>query len=451
MSKKINNSKNNCECFICKNNIEFNLPSELLEKFLKGDIAIFAGSGISTESEYILPEKFYDSITYELGYKKCDLTFSKLMEKYCAQPDGRIKLLSKIKDRFDYVKSFPELHRNATRFHRELSTFFQIKTIITTNWDTFFEEECGATPFITSEDIAFWNIERRKVLKIHGSINNYGSIIATKSDYNKCLQTLHKRVLGSILKTILATKTLLFVGYSFKDEDFSQIFSFIKKDMKGLIRNSYIITLDKENEKKYKKLGLTPIYTDGTYFLSIIKKHAVHQKHILPDLIYDLANDFLMMTRQAHNELYDNFNCFNNPEIVYCAFYQDGIIHAYERMLSLKQTGEYSNPHMYMSVYETYEKKLKEFHKIKKYEDMAYTEGYVTALVHILSSIDKKCIKLPPRYYIFGSGKTINSFKQYKKLVKEAPKIHKSAYRRIKRYIRKYKNKDIVLHHPAYF
>jgi hypothetical protein len=98
------------------------------------------------------------------------------MSQLCNQSNGRAKLLRKIKDRFDYIRSFPELYRIATRFHRELSTLFLVDTIVTTNWDSFFEDECGALPFVTADDYAFWEQSVRKVFKIHGSANSLGSI-----------------------------------------------------------------------------------------------------------------------------------------------------------------------------------------------------------------------------------------------------------------------------------
>ena len=68
---------------------------------------------------------------------------------------ARGELLRLIKSHFDYFSSFPELYNIATRFHRELSTIWQLENIITTNWDTFFEDECAAIPFVSAKDFAF--------------------------------------------------------------------------------------------------------------------------------------------------------------------------------------------------------------------------------------------------------------------------------------------------------
>ena len=118
-----------CECEICKNNIPFELPKEIVEAALKGDLVLFCGAGISTEGKSVLPYSFYTSIKEELGEKDNDIPFSSLMQKYCNQPNGRKKLLNKIRERFNYIHSFPELERQATSFHRELSEIHLIRTI----------------------------------------------------------------------------------------------------------------------------------------------------------------------------------------------------------------------------------------------------------------------------------------------------------------------------------
>jgi len=82
------------------------------------------------------------------------------------------------------------------------------------------------------------------VFKIHGSINNYGSIIATEEDYKKCYKNLSSGLIGSRLKMVLATKVELFLGYSFGDKDFNKIYNLLRKEMNGILPHAYIITLD---------------------------------------------------------------------------------------------------------------------------------------------------------------------------------------------------------------
>lgn len=162
------------------------MPEEIITSVQSGELVLFCGAGISTEGKTVLPYSFYSSIQEELDMDNPALPFSELMQLYCDQANGRKKLLQAIRKRFQYIHSFPELERQATAFHRELSEIYQIRTIITTNWDTYFEKCCGAIPITIPQDFAFWDDSSRYVIKIHGSINNLGSIIATKDDYQHC-------------------------------------------------------------------------------------------------------------------------------------------------------------------------------------------------------------------------------------------------------------------------
>jgi len=112
----------NCVCAICKNNKDFQVPQQLLDALKRGDVVIFAGAGISTEKKTVYPYTLYEDVAGELkGHAASGGNFPTLMSAYCLRPDGRKKLVQKVKERFDYIRSFPEIYREATRFHRELS------------------------------------------------------------------------------------------------------------------------------------------------------------------------------------------------------------------------------------------------------------------------------------------------------------------------------------------
>ena len=249
-----------CECVTCSNNKQFEMPKEIIEGAVKEELVLFCGAGISTEKKTVLPYSFYSNIREEMEITE-DLSFCDLMEKYTKRPNGRRNLLKKIRERFNYIDSFPELHRQATVFHRELAEIYSIKTIITTNWDTYFEDYCGAIPITIPEDVSLFDVSSRHVLKIHGSINNLSSIVATKPDYESCYERLQNGVIGAQLKSILATKTVVFIGFSFGDEDFSQIMKYLKNEMGSVFPHIYIVTIDAELEKRLNYDHCTTIVT----------------------------------------------------------------------------------------------------------------------------------------------------------------------------------------------
>ena len=226
--------RDDCSCIFCKHDLPFQLPQNLLDDFMHGKVAVFVGAGVSTENNTVLKNTLYDAVRAEVRPEIADLSFPDLMEKLAEQPNGRLRLLTHIRTRLDQIYSFPELYRAATRFHKELATLFTVDTIVTTNWDTYFERECLATPFVFPEDIAFWEAADRRVLKIHGTIENYGSIVATRSDYETCRDRLDKNMIGAFLKQILATKTVVFFGYSVRDDDFIYIMKAVQEQMKML-------------------------------------------------------------------------------------------------------------------------------------------------------------------------------------------------------------------------
>ncbi len=335
-SRHDNTPQRRAESLFCKNFHEFELPESLIGEILSNRVVLFAGAGISTEDKSVFPYTFYEQIRSEFKVPESEiLPFSNLMTQYCAQPNGRANLLRKFRERFEYVRSFPELYSTATRFHSELSTLFFIDSIVTTNWDDYFERECGATPFVTPEDFAFWSIPGRKVFKLHGSVTNLGSIVATSADYQQCYKRLQKGVLGSSLKMMLATKTILYVGYSFLDEDFTRIYSMLRKEMGELIPRGFIVTLDREGEQRYRQLGLIPIFTDATNFISVLKQHLIEDKHMLSDEVFGAVLAELTVVTAEHHRLWDNFNIYDTPYIIYASSYQDGLIHAFERILAL--------------------------------------------------------------------------------------------------------------------
>lgn len=441
---------NSAECIFCKDFHEFELPASLMDELLSGNVVLFAGAGISTEDRNVFPSTFYDDIRRGLKLHETEtISFSGLMSRYCAQPNGRANLLREIRKRLEYIRSFPELYRSASRFHSELSTFFFIQSVVTTNWDAYFEQECGAIPFVNPEDFTFWSIPGRKVFKIHGSISNLGSIVATTEDYRKCYERLEKGLLGSSLKMMLATKTILYVGYSFRDEDFIPIHSLLRKEMGQLMPQGFIVTLDRESEERYRELGLTPIFTDATHFISVIKKHAVQDSHMLPDEIFDDVLYDLNATIEAHEHLWDEFDISEDPDIIYSASYQDGLIHAFERILSLKNTGYYSHICNITRALHGYDELRKKKMKARKYWDVAYIDGYMNGMLYL--GMDQDTRDALPLYYIFGILDQPSTLDEFTELKKRASECHKSAFKYAIRLLQKqgYK-KGMVVHHTPF-
>lgn len=422
----------NCQvpgCEKCKLKKPFELPPEIVSACYSGDLVVFAGAGVSTESRIVFPSTFYQWVKdgLELPTEK-RISFSKLMTLYCSAPRSRKDLLMAIQNRIDYVKAFPELYLNATEFHRELSAIPHLDDIFTTNWDDFFERECDATPIVTGQDFAvLQDIPRRKVYKLHGSIYNYGSIVATEEDYRKCYRKLSTGIVGAKLKTLLMSKTLVFFGFSFDDEDFKRLYRLLKKDVAGLMPRSYVVTMDEEAKDKLDSLGInaTPIITGGAFFVKQLKKKLIEDKFMLPDEQYEGIGEILSKVFREHAKL-STLSVIKHPDSLYSQWYQDGLQHAFERLLATRKSGENSCGQHMVIVVKDYESLIKDRLHKKRYSDVAYFRGYQTGLVYFL--LDEEGRGSLPMYFLFGCGDILN-FKQYLMLEKDAPELHKSAHK----------------------
>lgn len=440
----------NCECAICKNNKQFDLPTEIVEAATNGDLVLFCGAGISTEGKTVLPFSFYTSIKEELGITDNSISFSHLMQQYCNMPNGRRKLLKKIRDRFKYIHSFPELERQAVAFHRELAEIYPIQTIITTNWDTYFEDCCEAIPITIPEDFAFWDDNSRCVLKIHGSIQNLSSIIATTDDYNKRFKELQNGIIGATLKTILATKTVVFIGFSFGDEDFTQIINYIREEMGEIYPHVYIVTLDETLNARLDYKNSTFIVTSGTFFLHELKLALIDKGVIKNHSIYGLIYNVLEELEKLHDKV-SHINLIEYPCAIYALSYQDGVIHAFERFLQNYQTGEYNQPGRIGIIAKKYVERVEILHKAGNYWDEAYNEGYLNGLIFIEAlEDDGSILKEFPFLFLPNAKKSLTTYETFMEELARVSQGRSTYLKYAKAIVNENTDTDIVVHHPPY-
>ena len=411
------------DCDICKNNQPFDMPSDLLRAVIDRRVALFAGAGVSTETPLVFPTTLYDEVRTELSISDSP-PFPELMQKYENQPNGRSKLLSLIRKRLEYLNDFIDVKIMATRFHEELATVPQIQEIYTTNWDDLFEEQCRAVPFVTAQDFAFWHLPQRKVFKLHGSISNYGSLVITTRDYDKCYTNLREGLIGSQLKVSLATKTILFVGYSLSDYDFQRLYSFVQKEMGRLLPHSYIVSLSDQTDR-FIRLGLHPILTDATYFMHALAKNLVEAGEMLAPDYPEYAIVTAQRLLEAHDSLFTNFPISRFPATVYAAAFQDGLDHGLKYIVSRSRSGYASDKRNLLSSIHAYKEQERKALSVRSFWDAAYIEGFITGLEFpMLNMADRRNI---PFYFIFGKGRILD-IDDFKANIGNAANLHAESF-----------------------
>lgn len=414
-----------CECQYCKDQIDFELDPFLIKEICSCNAVIFAGAGVSTENPNSAPNSLYNELAAEIGIKKSKPAFPDLTQQYCQRPDGRFELLKRIQDRFDSILKFSDLRMQARKFYQELSTMPYFRTFITTNWDRHFEDICHAKPFVYDADMRFWEVPDRRVLKIHGTIDNYSSMVITREDYNECLTELQNSLIGSKLKDLLTMRTCIFVGYSMNDEDFQSIFEFVKAGQGKFKKMHYLVAPDADDYTSHENISI--IRTDGTYFLKIIKEHLCSTKGYLNDNIFDQAEEYLFEVQQEHTTLWEQYNPSEYPQMLPSAMYQDGLMHAYKLVRDMKGTGNYSDPNVIQIKIQGYQEKIAYYRSLRKYLDTAYFSGYQNVLIALALSRDSNPMPYPPLYYFEKLGEMDRD--EFEENFEKLPEIHKTAFR----------------------
>jgi hypothetical protein len=427
-----------CSCSICRYEVPVEVEAHLLREMKSGNVTIVAGAGISTERGSVDGPNFYSQMVNRSGSTYGD-AFPDVMQRLVEQPDGRIDLIQAIRDRLDYVEFFPKLRAEATEFHREIATLFCIKDIVTTNWDTYFERFCHATPFVHPQDAVLWEAADRRVLKIHGTIENYATIVASTDDYAAAATRLSHDLIGSRLKILLSTKTVVFAGYSIRDSDFQQIYRFVRDQLGPFGKRAYAITIDTSDEmaRRLLELNIVPIYTDASHFFRTIKAELSDWNCWLPDQGYDLVDEVWSEARTAWSYLHDKVDPRKFPEIVIGLSYLDGLLHGLEMIREKRKTGQYSHSCVIREKVWGYEELKAEYRRKKKYHDVAYMEGFQNALIfraappNGLEPSDTR----PPLFFFFGAGDPIESAKEYVRILPQLRARHRASSDQVRRLI----------------
>ncbi len=204
----------------------------LFELIRKEEILLFAGAGLSMYAGYpsgkSLGETFYKNLTPS-EQKEVELTpnLLKLTEDIFNIKNGNKNFLIEILKR--------EFQKNpiSTETHNILAKIPQIKTVITTNYDTLFETTNKNLEIIRrSSDYSVVDSKKQQLFKIHGDLSDTKNIILTKSDYNIFfIENKDETVFWTAIKDRLASNHILFIGYTLEDDNIMIMFERILKEL----------------------------------------------------------------------------------------------------------------------------------------------------------------------------------------------------------------------------
>jgi hypothetical protein len=167
----------------------------------------------------------------------------------------------------------------------------------------------------------------------------------------------------------------------------------------------------------------------------------------LPDDRFEAIPFALARAEAEHARLHETFRARSTPGIVYCASYQDGLIHAFERILSRRRSGDYSHQCEVVAQVRKYEVIRKDNLRARRYLDVAYAEGYMNGLVYLIAPEGRKHL---PFYFVFGLDGQLRSLAAYKRALKASEGSCPRAQALAERIVRERLGPDDGLHHTPF-
>lgn len=275
-------------------------------------LVLFVGAGASIDSGMPSWNKAVDKIKKRLGYEEKDdqlLPANPLkIPQYYFNQRGKNEYTNLMRKIFKYGETLP-----TTKLHQKLMKF-NAPTIITTNYDYLIEqaaEENGEAIQVISSDIdlAYKNLGK-ELIKIHGDFE-HDNFVLKEDDYLN--YSANFKLIENYVKSIIGTKVVLFIGYSFNDPDIKQIFAWSKDILKDDMRRAYLINVDSEYdrdlEEDYKKFGINVIFAKSW----INSRESDGPSEVINKTLDKLLDKKL----PALNSVYESLKGFKNFNYVY--------------------------------------------------------------------------------------------------------------------------------------
>ena len=221
-------------------------------------LVLFVGAGPSIASGMPSWKQAIKSIAEKLAIEEIELDYLRIPQ-YFFNSRGKKEYTQLIHTVFRYGE-----HLQKHEIHDKIIDF-NTDTIITTNYDHLIEQAAEDNSQILSVVSKDADLPYRKggkeLIKMHGDFEN-DNFVLKEDDY--LYYSKNFKLIENYVKSLIGTKVVLFVGYSFNDPDLKLIFSWVKNILGGDFQRAYLIQVDSSydiNEAEYfKNFGINLLY-----------------------------------------------------------------------------------------------------------------------------------------------------------------------------------------------
>lgn len=240
---------------------------EIIDLIRREEVVLFVGAGCSlaagAPSASDLNSRLKDLL--DKSFIPLTDTLQEVSEALMLQDGNRDRLNKVLIDSFSSLKP--------TFFHKSLSTIPYIKDIVTTNYDSLIESSYNydsVQVFAEDQDCGCYSEDKYRIYKIHGDYNHLDRVVVTSSDYRRTIKSHKDSLLWSKIKSLFATKHVVFIGYSLADGNFQNLIEEVEINEKSKSKQIYLISpeIDILTKAKLNKLNVVSVDGDADSFIT---------------------------------------------------------------------------------------------------------------------------------------------------------------------------------------
>jgi hypothetical protein len=285
----------------------------LINQIRKGEVILWIGSGFSKPSGFLLGSELVNKIKKKVN--ETDISFFSNKGSLDDISEEFVQLYKR--ENFERIlqEEFGK-KPESLKYQQQVEKIPQITKIITTNYDTCFEQVYGnkLCKIVFDTDIVKCSkITKVNFFKIHGDIEIPQTIIITKSDYAKFYNKGHESLLWNEIRALITKSSVLFIGYSFEDTNVKLIFDDVLEKLGSDHRDFFLISPSLPSHKQdYLKEKYSIKYIDMTVEKAIPKILRIIEKFLIEDVRMGHIKPPFLNEALARRKIDIDFSC--NPD-----------------------------------------------------------------------------------------------------------------------------------------
>lgn len=245
------------------------IPTQLISKIKSQDVLLFAGAGISLSAGLPSAAAFTEKLTQVIRKSNKEYERNGVGSAFAGVATD-LEILKGREFLIDAVRSLIHLPQGIlpTTAHMCAVRFF--KQIVTTNYDTLFEDAAAVQGIVTKlifDEINYSQLPNRAIIKLHGSYDIPNSLLLTERDV--LLFDKSRKNLWEATCNLLKSKTIVVLGTSLRDPSIIRLFAEAGNDISGYFISPQIW---EGAEKLVKKWNLEYLSASANQFFNTINQ-----------------------------------------------------------------------------------------------------------------------------------------------------------------------------------